>query len=137
VPLKDCRLLEPAYWGKERHPEDEVQIRLAGKIGAGKWNLAKGVCKEDFLSVRNRIEPALAERVAAQQASKREPGAAENSEAVERDVGVLRAGGQVTALRWAEGVKDGRENGLVEAPCNEDGAGLLLLTLRFLPQRAG
>jgi hypothetical protein len=56
---------------------------------------------------RYRIETAFSEGMAAGEAAEGEPGALDNTEADECDVGVLRTGGEVEALRGAEGVEDG------------------------------
>src|SRR5215469_831939 len=70
--------------------------------------------------VGDGIEASLGEGMAAEDASEREPGAPEDSEAVQRDVGVFRAGGQVDALRGANGVQQRREERFVGAPSYED-----------------
>jgi hypothetical protein len=43
-----------------------------------------------------------------------EPGSCDEAEAVQGDVGVLGAGGEIEALRGSDGVGDGREDPLVD-----------------------
>jgi hypothetical protein len=67
------------------------------------------------------IEAAFGEGMAAGEAAESEPGASEEAETDEGYVGVFRAGGEVEALRGAEGVEDGGEDGLVDAKRDADG----------------
>jgi len=76
---------------------------------------------EAGVSIGDGVEAAFGERMAAGEAAEREPRASEQAETDQRDVGVLRAGGQIEALRRAEGVQDGRDYGLVDAEGDADG----------------
>src|SRR6266550_863410 len=67
------------------------------------------------VSQRDRIKPTLGEGMAARETPQCQPRALEDAESNQRDVGILRAAGQINALRRAEGVKHRRKNGRVEA----------------------
>lgn len=75
--------------------------------------------KGQGLAVGYGIVTTFCEGMAAADAAEGHDAAAENSEALHGDVGVLRTGGKVDALGAAEAVEDGREDGTVES---EDGA---------------
>jgi hypothetical protein len=62
--------------------------------------------------------------VTAGEAFEGEPGAFDEAEAVEGDVGVLRTGGEIEALGGADGVGEGREDALVEEEGEAEGEGL-------------
>lgn len=76
-----------------------------------------------WVSRGDGIEAAFGEGVAAGKAPQGQPGAPENAETDQRDVGVFRTGGQIEALGWAEGVQDGRDDGLVDSVGDADGEG--------------
>ena len=59
--------------------------------------------------------------MAAGEAPQRQPGSPKRPETDHRDIGVLRAGGQVKALGRAEGVENGRDDRLVGAEGDADG----------------
>src|SRR6266576_1686114 len=67
------------------------------------------------VSQRHRIKPTLGKGMAARETPQRQPRALEDAESNQRNVGILRAGGQINALRRAEGMKHRRKNGHVEA----------------------
>jgi len=75
------------------------------------------------VSWRDGVEAAFGEGMAAGETAKGEPASAKEAEAGEGDVGVLGAGGEIEALRGADGVEDGREDGPVEAVGGADGEG--------------
>lgn len=80
-----------------------------------------GVGVSGAIGVGHGIEAALSEGMAAGEPLEREPGAADGAETDHGDVGVFGAGGQVEALRGAEGVQDGRDDGLIGAEGETDG----------------
>jgi hypothetical protein len=67
------------------------------------------------------IEATLSEGMTAGDPAEGQPGASEDAEANEGDVGVFGAGGEIEALGGAEGVKDRRNDGLVKAVDDTDG----------------
>ena len=66
------------------------------------------------VSLWDRIEAAFGEGMAAGEAAEGQPGASNEAETDEGDVGVFGAGGQIEALGRAEGVQDRGEHGLVD-----------------------
>ena len=83
------------------------------------------------VSARDRIKAALGEGMATSEPAERQPGAADRSKTDQRDVGVLGAGGQVEALRRAEGVQNRRDNGFVDPEGDADGeAGFIVVVVR-------
>src|ERR1700733_729520 len=75
------------------------------------------------VSQRNRIEASPGERMATRETPKREPRAFDNAESDEGNIRVLRAGGEIEALRRAESMENRRQNRLVDAIGNADGEG--------------
>ena len=73
------------------------------------------------VSERDGVEAAFGEGMAAGEASESKPGASEEAETDQGYIGVFGAGGEVEALRRAEGVQDRGEDGLVDAECYADG----------------
>jgi hypothetical protein len=71
------------------------------------------------------IEAALGEGMAAGEAAEGQPGAFEDAEADEGDVGVFRAGREIEALSGAEGVEDRGQDKLIDAIDDADGEGRL------------
>src|ERR1700680_4129614 len=67
------------------------------------------------VSQRDRVKSAFGEGMAARKPPQRKPRTFEDAESNQRNIGILRAGGQVDALRRAESVQHRRENGGVEA----------------------
>src|SRR6266550_1230018 len=63
----------------------------------------------------DRIKPTLGEGMAARETTQRQPRTFEDAESNQRNVGILRAGRQINALRRAEGVQHRRKNGRVQA----------------------
>src|SRR5260370_27445770 len=77
------------------------------------------------VSQRDRIKPSRGEGMATRKAPQRQPRAFEDAESNQRDIRILRAGGQIEALRRAEGMKHRRKNRRVQAIDAADGeAGL-------------
>src|SRR5579871_3405152 len=66
------------------------------------------------VSVGDRIEAPFSEWMTAGDPAQSHPRAANGAKTNERYVGVLRAGRQIEALRWAEGVQYRRENRLID-----------------------
>src|SRR5690348_7225566 len=87
----------------------------AGVSGTGRGRFGARPRRLSGLSQGDRVEASLGEGMAAGQPAQSQPGAAEDTETDQRNVGVLRAGGQVDALRWAEDVEDRRQDALVDA----------------------
>jgi hypothetical protein len=79
--------------------------------GMGRFGVSKGYW----------IEATLSEGMTAGDPAEGQPGASEDAEANEGDVGVFGAGGEIEALGGAEGVKDRRNDGLVKAVDDTDG----------------
>jgi hypothetical protein len=73
------------------------------------------------VSEGDRVEAAFGEGVTAGEAPEGHPGTADGAETDQSDVGVFGAGGQIEALRGAEGVQDGRNDGLIDAEGEADG----------------
>jgi hypothetical protein len=73
------------------------------------------------VSGRDGIEATFTEGMAAREAAEGQPGASDDAETDEGHVGVLGAGGEVEALRGAEGVQDGGEDGFVDSEGYTDG----------------
>src|SRR5271168_361897 len=67
------------------------------------------------------IETSLGEGMAASETAQRQPGALEDAEPDEGDVGILRARREVETLGGAEGVEDRGQHGLVEPVDDADG----------------
>jgi len=78
-----------------------------------RWGVSQG----------NGVQSAFGEGMAAGDAPEGKPGASEEAETDEGYVSVFRAGGEVETLRGAEGVQDGREDGLVDSEGYTDGQG--------------
>src|SRR6266851_3618225 len=77
------------------------------------------------VSQRDGIKPSLGEGMAARKSPQRQPRAFEDAESNQRDIRILRAGGQIEAPRRAEGMKHRRKNRRVQAIDAADGeAGL-------------
>jgi len=72
------------------------------------------------VSIGHGIEAAFGKGMATGEAAQRQPRTSKQAETDQRNVGVLRTGGQVEALRGAEGVQDGRDHGLVNTEGNAD-----------------
>src|SRR5258705_12555594 len=66
------------------------------------------------VSQRDRIKPALGEGMAAREAPQRQPRTFDDAESNQRNVGILRAGGQIETLRRTEGMKHRRQDRLVQ-----------------------
>jgi len=74
------------------------------------------------------IEATLSEGMTAGDPAEGQPGASEDAEANEGDVSVFGAGGEIEALGGAEGMKNRRHNGLIDAisdPNGEAGLGVV------------
>jgi hypothetical protein len=78
------------------------------------------VCRNDDgwgrggVSERNGVEAASGERMTPCEAPEGKPGAFENAEPDERDVGIFRTGREIKALGGTEGVEDRRQNRFVQ-----------------------
>lgn len=73
------------------------------------------------VSAGYRIEAAFAEGMAAGKAAQRHPRAAHRPETDHSNIGILRAGRQIKALRRAEGMQNGRNDGLIDPEGNANG----------------
>jgi len=75
------------------------------------------------VSIWDGIQAAFGKRMAAGEAPQRQPGTANRAETDHRDIGVLRAGGQIKTLRWAEGMKHRRHSRLIDPKSNTNREG--------------
>jgi hypothetical protein len=75
------------------------------------------------VSLRNWIETAFGEGMAAGEATEGQPRTFDDAEADEGDVGVLRTCWKIEAFRRAEGVEGWGEHGLVEPVGGPNGGG--------------
>jgi hypothetical protein len=83
------------------------------------------------VSQRDWIKAAFGEGMATGKTAEGQPGALDDTETDQGDVGVLRAGGEIEALGRAEGVEDRRQDRLVDAIDDADCEAGLRIWHRF------
>jgi len=74
------------------------------------------------------IQTALGEGMATREAANGQPGTPDDTETDQGNVGIFRAGREIEALGGAEGMKNRRHNGLIDAisdPNGEAGLGVV------------